>query len=115
MKDTSKKREKEKRIVKEMISLYCHGHHHASGTGLCPDCRELCDYAWKRSDLCPFMENKTFCNNCTVHCYQPEMREKIRTVMRWSGPRMIFHHPVLAISHVIASKTEKKIKGGLSK
>ena len=34
--------------------------------------------------------------------------EKIREVMRFSGPRMIFYHPYLAIKHVIESKKEKK-------
>ncbi len=28
------------------------------------------------------------------------MREQIRTVMRWSGPRMLFVHPVLAVRHM---------------
>ena len=37
-----------------------------------------------------------------------DMREKIREVMRFSGPRMIFPHPVMAIRHVIESKKEKK-------
>ena len=36
------------------------------------------------------------------------MREKIRAVMRFSGPRMIFHHPLMAICHVIETKKEKK-------
>ncbi len=54
------------------------------------------------------METKTFCANCRVHCYKPAMREKIRAVMRFSGPRMIFHHPVAAIWHVIETKREKK-------
>lgn len=36
------------------------------------------------------------------------MREKIREVMRFSGPRMIFHHPVAAIRHVIETKKEKR-------
>lgn len=35
-------------------------------------------------------------------------REKIRAVMRFSGPRMIFHHPVAAIRHVIETKKEKR-------
>ncbi|MGN0478669.1 MAG: nitrous oxide-stimulated promoter family protein, partial [Hominenteromicrobium sp.] len=61
-----------------------------------------------RSDCCPFMETKTFCSNCKVHCYKPEMREKIREVMRFSGPRMIFRHPVTAIRHVIETKKEKR-------
>ena len=55
-----------------------------------------------------FMEQKTFCANCKVHCYKPVMREKIRAVMRFSGPRMLLHHPVWAIRHVVESKSEKK-------
>lgn len=51
---------------------------------------------------------KTFCSNCRVHCYKPEMREKIREVMRFSGPRMIWYHPMAAISHVLETKKEKK-------
>lgn len=43
-----------------------------------------------------------------VHCYKPAMREKIREVMRFSGPRMMLYHPVLAVSHVIESRKEKK-------
>jgi len=38
-----------------------------------------------------------------------DKREKIRAVMRFSGPRMIFHHPVAAIRHVIETKKEKRI------
>ena len=42
---------------------------------MCPACQELSDYARLRSQKCPFMEEKTFCANCKVHCYKPEMRE----------------------------------------
>ena len=51
---------------------------------------------------------KENCSNCKVHCYKPEMREKIRAVMRFSGPRMIFRHPVTAVHHVLEVKKEKK-------
>ena len=37
-----------------------------------------------------------------------DMREKIRQVMRFSGPRMIFHHPLMALRHVIETKKEKR-------
>ncbi len=37
-----------------------------------------------------------------------EMREKIRAIMRFSGPRMMFHHPVAAVRHLIETKKEKK-------
>lgn len=102
------KREREKRMVSQMIALYCRKQHHTGRNGLCDECKALSDYAVMRSDKCPFMETKTFCSNCKVHCYKPEMREKIRKVMRFSGPRMIFSHPIAAMRHVIETKKEKK-------
>lgn len=107
MRGTQTKREREKKMVSQMIRLYCQKQHHGKG-GLCPECAELEAYARLRSDKCPFMETKTFCSNCRVHCYKPEMREKIRAVMRFSGPRMLFHHPAAAIRHVIESNKEKR-------
>ena len=56
------------------------------------------------------MEEKTFCANCKVHCYKPEMREQIRQVMRFSGPRMLLYHPFLAIWHLVCSKENRKNK-----
>ena len=105
--DVQSKREREKRIVSEMIALYCHRKHGTKGR-ICDDCAALDAYAQMRSDKCPFMETKTFCSNCKVHCYKPEMREKIREVMRFSGPRMLTVHPVMALKHVIESKREKR-------
>lgn len=102
------KREREKHMVSEMIALYCRKRHGTRAGELCPECAGLAEYARQRSDRCPFMETKTFCSNCRVHCYKPEMREKIREVMRFSGPRMIFHHPVAAVRHVIETKAEKR-------
>ena len=102
------KREKEKFMVEQMIGLYCHKIHKTKKGEMCDECRTLSEYAKSRSDNCPFMENKTFCSNCRVHCYKPEMREKIRIVMCYSGPRMIFHHPIMAMKHVICTIKEKK-------
>ena len=104
--DIQSKREREKETVSLMIAIYCRKKH--GSKKLCPDCAALDAYAWQRSDKCPFMETKTFCSNCKVHCYKPDMREKIREVMRFSGPRMIFRHPIMAIRHVIETKKEKK-------
>ena len=75
---------------------------------LCPDCAVLRDYADARVDHCPHIATKTFCSVCQTHCYKPEMRERIRQVMRWSGPRMLFHHPVLAVRHLAETRKQKK-------
>lgn len=105
--DVLDKREREKQLVFQMIALYCRKKHRMRGK-LCEECAALEAYARTRSDLCPFMDTKTFCSNCKVHCYKPEMRDKIRKVMRFSGPRMIFHHPIVAIHHVRESNKEKR-------
>lgn len=104
------KREKEKQIVDLMIHLYCRKKHKTveKHHGLCEECEKLRDYAAMRVDKCPFMETKTFCSNCRVHCYKPQMREDIRNVMRFAGSRMLLYHPVMAIRHVITSAKEKR-------
>lgn len=113
--DINKKREKEKQMVSYMIALYCKKNHHnkynkgsINKNGLCAECQELAEYAGLRSDKCLFMETKTFCANCKVHCYNREMRGKIKAVMRFSGPRMMFHHPVAAIHHIVSTMREKR-------
>ena len=75
---------------------------------LCLECQALAEYAAQRVAHCPHMEIKTFCSNCKTHCYQPQMRERIRQVMRYSGPRMLLHHPVMAVRHVVETVKEKK-------
>ncbi len=106
MDKVSKKRLKEQYVVEEMIRLYCKNNHHDKD--LCPECKELLEYAKLRSEKCPFMKEKTFCSNCKVHCYKAKKREQIRKVMRYSGPRMIVYHPYLALWHLISSKKEKR-------
>src|SRR4030042_1852345 len=99
MSDRRPRLSREMKTVAVMMSLYCKAHHRKGG--LCADCAGLRDYALKRLDKCPFGEGKTTCAKCPVHCYRPDMREKIRTVMRYSGPRMIYRHPLMAVRHII--------------
>lgn len=95
----------EKQIVADMISPYCRKTHHSKE--LCAECRELLSYAHARTDLCPYKAQKTFCSQCATHCYKPQMRERIRQVMRFSGPRMLFHHPLAALRHLYYSKIKR--------
>jgi len=96
--------DKKKNMVHKMISLYCRkGHHSQKGT-LCSDCIELLEYAHKRSDSCPHIESKTFCSRCKSPCYSIDMKEKIQTVMRWTGPRMMLYHPVETVRYLCYTK-----------
>jgi hypothetical protein len=92
----------ERDTLQAMINLYCRGQHNSQQ--LCEDCSELWDYAEERLDKCPFGIEKPTCQNCTVHCYKPEMRQRVKEVMRYAGPRMIWHHPVMAVRHLINNK-----------
>lgn len=99
---------REEQTIKAMVHMYCQDHH-GSDT-LCDECSILQDYALKRLALCQFQEGKTTCAKCPVHCYRPTMREKIRNVMRFSGPQMLLRHPVLSVMHLIDSQRKKPIK-----
>lgn len=87
----------EKATVKAMIEIYCKHNH--GGKMICDECSKLTDYALLRTDKCKYKENKPACQKCKTHCYKPEYREMIKKVMRFSGPRMIYKHPLLSIQH----------------
>jgi hypothetical protein len=80
-----------------MIDLYCRRHH--GNEGRCENCLELRRYARGRLLKCPFGEEKSACGPCPIHCYRPEMRDRIREVMKFAGPRMVYSHPILALRH----------------
>lgn len=90
--------EQEKKTVELMLRLYCRKKER--NIPLCPDCAALLKYAHERLEHCPFGEHKTSCQHCRVHCYRPDMAERMRRVMRYSGPRMLFYHPWAALRHL---------------
>lgn len=93
------RRARELETLEAMIRLHCrHVHWNA---GLCTDCAGLSAYAQRRLERCVFGDAKPTCANCVVHCYRDDMRERVRRVMRWAGPRMLWRHPVLAVMHLI--------------
>ena len=102
---------RERKTIKAMIEIYCKNHHESDGK-LCPECQELFDYAMMRLEKCPFQEKKPTCGKCPIHCYTPEMRTKVKEVMKHSGPRMLFKHPMLALHHLFdgRKKPEKPKK-----
>jgi len=93
---------REKRTIEVMVKMYCSSHH-AANKSLCRECGDLLSYALQRLLKCPFGEKKRACSKCKIHCYEPSMRQKITSVMRYAGPRMISRHPVLALAHGIKS------------
>ena len=105
----ARRREREMRTVSQMIALYCRKNHVGiaqdeiafCGEPLCEECSDLDAYAVERTRRCRKMDVKTSCEECGNHCYRAAEREKVRAVMRFSGPRMLVNHPVAAIRHLL--------------
>ncbi len=107
--------EQEKKLIPVMIAKYCRGNHKherkekgLKHNELCPECEALKEYALFRLEKCPFKKNKGFCSYCKIHCYKPEYKEQIRKVMKYSGHRMIFSHPIFSFSHVVGVIKHKR-------
>lgn len=90
---------KDEKVLRAFIAQYCRVHHlrhgaaefaHENGHIYCQQCHDLLHYALQRDAKCP-LDPKPTCRKCKVHCYKPQMREKIREVMAFSGKYYIKH------------------------
>lgn len=97
--------EAEKKTVEFMIRLYCRKKE--GNKQLCTSCQELIVYAHQRVNACKVKQDGTTCDTCKVHCYKLAMRERIKAVMRFSGPRMFLYHPLVALKHVMRGLKKK--------
>ncbi len=88
------------KTVSAMIDIYCRKHHRNTSSE-CEECQQLRTYAETRLDRCPYGQSKPTCNKCPFHCYKPEPKQQMKSVMRYSGPRMLLPHPILAIRHLL--------------
>ncbi|MRR07199.1 MAG: nitrous oxide-stimulated promoter family protein [Deltaproteobacteria bacterium] len=93
-----------------MAEIYCREHHQTEN-GLCPECRTLLSYVLERMENCPLKEGKPACSACAIHCFKPAMREEIRQVMRYAGPRMLLRHPLLTLAHFLDRMAGKRSTG----
>lgn len=98
--DMDSRLKRERKTVEAMIKLYCR-EAHGAGETLCAECSHLMEYVTERLEQCPFGGKKPVCFRCNIHCYESQMRQRIRSVMRTAGRKMIYRHPVMLIRHVM--------------
>ena len=94
----SKRMAREWKTMEAMIEIHCRDHHQSHGA-LCAECQVLLDYATLRLERCRFGAAKPTCARCPVHCYQRARREQVKAVMRYTGPRMLWMHPLMSLRH----------------
>lgn len=133
-----RKRKNEKITFLAMACLYCNGNHHKGRVdcrkseklpsdlqllaqskakkyphwrriNLCPDCLELVTHVEPRTTRCPHMAYKSFCHLCPRPCHPPKEMALISPLMRYSGPRLLFHYPILTARHIREVMRSKKI------
>ncbi|MDN2662189.1 nitrous oxide-stimulated promoter family protein [Psychromonas sp. 14N.309.X.WAT.B.A12] len=94
------------KTIQMMIKIYCKHHHHSSIkiNDMCNECADFIRYAYEKLDRCPYGKIKPTCNKCPIHCYKTEIRSQAKKIMLFSGPRMIFYHPLLAIRHLLSER-----------
>jgi hypothetical protein len=114
------------RIVAGMGAIYCAGNHRererrllgsdaaALGTygrrvpRLCDECAEHIRYAEKRRAYCP-KDPKPFCAHCDTHCYSSAEAEWQRQMMRYAGPRSMWHgYAIPGIKHALEARKWRK-------
>lgn len=100
-----RKERKDLEVLALFTGVYCKVHHDgprssldaksaapvgkkAQKTLLCAECRDFLSYAFARRLKCP-LNPKPTCKHCTVHCYRPGHRERVREIMRFSGKYLI--------------------------
>lgn len=101
---SDRRKQYELKVIATMVKMYCRAKH---GGSLCADCDALISYCEQRISHCPLGEAKSTCRLCTIHCYAPEYRQRVREVMRYAGPRMMLHHPLMAIRHLLSERFAK--------
>ena len=100
----TRKERKDLKVLALFTAVYCRAHHSGAehlepaeselrelgpeGHHLCGECREFLQYAFTRRLRCP-LDPKPICKHCSLHCYRPGHRERVREIMRFSGRRLI--------------------------
>jgi hypothetical protein len=101
--------ERENKTIKAMIDIYCKKNHHST-LGSCGSCGKIYDYASYRIDRCPHKNSKPACTKCEIQCFSNKMKEEIKKIMRFSGPRMLIYHPILSLFHYIDKFRDGRLK-----
>ena len=106
------------RTLASFIQIYCDGHHKTADRTaptlkthdvegiaarplmLCRDCQKLLAHAVVKRTHCD-LDPKPSCKKCPEHCYAPKYRDQIRTVMRYSGKRLLFQGRLNYVWHLL--------------
>ena len=98
---TSSHFDREKLTIRKMVTLYCLAKEH-SVSGLCSRCSDVLFYAYERIEACSYLPGKKpACGLCRSNCFDVNRRRQFAEIMRRAGLRMMMHHPLLTVAHLM--------------
>jgi hypothetical protein len=115
------------RVLGDFVAIYCKGNHaerervaltsDATSLGVygrktpvvCEECADHLRYAEARRAYCP-KDPKPFCAHCDTHCYRPAEAEWQRQMMRYAGPKSMWHgHAIDGVKHMLEGRKWRRI------
>lgn len=100
--------------LRNLFGIYCRKNHAPEKGVLCSSCQSELKYAVHKTKICTEKDMGKTCSECRVHCFEPEHREKIREIMRFSGPRLMWSHPLLSMRYVFIKLHSHRINKNLT-
>lgn len=104
MSEMSREQRNDIRVLLKFTEVYCTSRHAVDkgsfplpegleryfrkGILLCPSCADFVAYALQKREKCP-LDPKPSCKHCKIHCYSREYRDMVRTIMAFSGRKLI--------------------------
>jgi len=96
----SQKEKRDIQILIRFVHIFCQ-EKHKKGVHLCESCSELLSYGMGKRFQCPH-NPKPMCKKCETQCYNRKYRQKVREVMRFSGPYLIRRGRLDLLYHYLA-------------
>ena len=100
--------QKDRAILEAIGTIYCRAHHAEcaqDAAGLCPECREVVETTLAKAQTCPYGHSGN-CQDCDTQCQRGTSKQRVKAMMRYAAPRMVYRHPLMTLSYV--SKKFKK-------
>lgn len=94
--------EKDLATLEAMAQIYCDAHHigmNKDAVNLCIECREAVIATLNRTQVCPngHIHN---CQDCDIKCQRGDGQSRIKAIMAYSAPRMLWRHPLMTFTYL---------------
>jgi hypothetical protein len=115
----SRKEKKDIQILIRFVHVFCRENHRGDykkpfslpfeegaplidrGAQLCESCSKLLAYGVRKRFRCPY-DPKPMCKKCETQCYSRHYRQRVREVMRFSGPYLMKRGRLDLLYHYLA-------------